>query len=390
MKNIIPIILLLCLVGQLQSQNRYQWVLDMAKEQGIQFQQLQQEREAAQYNIQSVPILEQPEIEFGHFWGAPTEIGNRWDFSVSQAFPFPTTWAHELKVRDLEIANSQNQYDVETFQMMQELQQLCCNLVCHNAIVKIYSRCAEASQEIANAYTKRMEAGDCNLLEYNRAQMDYATQQSKLSKALAEQAALLQQLQLISPKSPITFSQEQYEPILLPDFETIWDDIKQNDPRYAYWAGQEALAQEELKVAQSQWLPDLSLGYASETVTGEAFRGVVVGAKLNLWNNGNKVRAAKATLSSLQSATIANEQQLRNYFEGLYQKALSLQSNLQKLQQTFQSHNSVALLKKALDAGEITLEQYLLAVDSYNDAELSILETQHDLEETYLRLVAIK
>lgn len=390
MKNIIPIILLLCLVGQLQSQNRYQWVLDMAKEQGIQFQQLQQEREAAQYNIQSVPILEQPEIEFGHFWGAPTEIGNRWDFSVSQAFPFPTTWAHELKIRDLEIANSQNQYDVETFQMMQELQQLCCNLVCYNAVVKIYSRCAEASQEIANAYAKRMEAGDCNLLEYNRAQMDYATQQSKLSKALAEQAALLQQLQLISPKSPITFSQEQYEPILLPDFETIWDDIKQNDPRYAYWAGQEALAQEELKVAQSQWLPDLSLGYASETVTGEAFRGVVVGAKLNLWNNGNKVRAAKATLSSLQSATIANEQQLRNYFEGLYQKALSLQSNLQKLQQTFQSHNSVALLKKALDAGEITLEQYLLAVDSYNDAELSILETQHDLEETYLRLVAIK
>lgn len=390
MKNIIPIILLLCLSVSSHAQNRYQWVLDLAKSQGIQLQQLQQEREAAMYTIQSTPILDQPEIEFGHFWGAPTEIGNRWDLSVSQSFPFPTTWAHEAKARKLEAESSQLHYDVETQQLLGEIQQLCCNLVYCNAAVKIYSRCATTSQEIAETYAKRMEAGDCNILEFNRAQMDFATQRSKLNKALAEQASLLQQLQLVAPNESVAFTQEQYEPIVLPDFETLLSDIKQYDPRYAYFTGQEALAQEEVKVAQSQWLPDLSLGYASETVTGEAFRGVTIGARLNLWNNSNKTRAAKASLSAIQSSTTTNEQQLRNYYASLYQKALSLQENLQKLQQTYQSNNSLALLKKALNAGEISLEQYLLSVDCYNDAELSILETQHDLEETYLRLMVIK
>lgn len=390
MKNIIPIILLLCLSVSSHAQNRYQWVLDLAKSQGIQLQQLQQEREAAMYTIQSTPILDQPEIEFGHFWGAPTEIGNRWDFSVSQTFPFPTTWAHEAKARKLEAESSQLHYDVETQQLLGEIQQLCCNLVYCNAAVKIHSRCATTSQEIAETYAKRMEAGDCNILEFNRAQMDFATQQSKLNKALAEQASLLQQLQLVAPNESVSFTQDQYEPIVLPDFETLLSDIQQYDPRYAYFAGQEALAQEEVKVARSQWLPNLSLGYASETVTGEAFRGVTIGARLNLWNNSNKTRAAKASLSAIQSSTTTNEQQLRNYYASLYQKALSLQENLQKLQQTYQSNNSLALLKKALDAGEISLEQYLLSADCYNDAELSILETQHDLEETYLRLMVIK
>ncbi|MBP9989987.1 MAG: TolC family protein [Bacteroidales bacterium] len=390
MKNIIPIILLLCLSFGSHAQNRYQWVLDLAKDQGIQLQQLQQEREAAMYTIQSTPILDQPEIEFGHFWGAPTEIGNRWDLSVSQTFPFPTTWVHEAKARKLEAESSQLHYDVETQQLLGEIQQLCCNLVYCNAAVKIYSRCATTSQEIAETYAKRMEAGDCNILEFNRAQMDFATQQSKLNKALAEQASLLQQLQLVAPNESVSFTQDQYEPIVLPDFETLLSDIKQYDSRYAYFAGQEALAQEEVKVAQSQWLPDLSLGYASETVTGEAFRGVTIGARLNLWNNRNKTRTAKASLSAIQSSTTTNEQQLHNYYASLYQKALSLQENLQKLQQTYQSNNSLALLKKALDAGEISLEQYLLSVDCYNDAELSILETQHDLEETYLRLMVIK
>lgn len=390
MKNIIPLILLLCLSVGSHAQNRYQWVLDLAKAQGIQLQQLQQEREAAMYTIQSAPILDQPEIEFGHFWGAPSEIGNRWDLSVSQSFPFPTSWAHQAKARKLEAENSQLHYDVETQQLLSEIQLLCCNLVYCNAAVKIYSRCAATSQEIAESYARRMEAGDCNILELNRAQLDFATQQSKLSKALSEQASLLQQLQLVAPNEPVAFTQDRYEPIVLPDFETLLNDIKQYDPRYAYFAGQEALAQEEVKVAQSQWLPDLSLGYASETVTGEAFRGVTIGARLNLWNNRNKTRAAKASLSAIQSSTTTNEQQLRNYYASLYQKALSLQESLQKLQQTYQSHNSLSLLKKALDAGEITLEQYLMAADSYNDAELSILETQRDLEETYLRLRVIR
>ncbi|NQU53239.1 MAG: TolC family protein [Bacteroidetes bacterium] len=128
-------------------------------------------------------------------------------------------------------------------------------------------------------------------------------------------------------------------------------------------------------------MPKFSGGYMSESVVGESFKGVSVGMSIPLWENKNKVKLA--TAQQQVALEIANDAKLQSYnqFKGQYEKAKSLQKTLASYKEALQMVNSSDLLKKALDAGELSLIEYILELTLYYETTHKFISVENELNQ---------
>jgi outer membrane PBP1 activator LpoA protein len=82
--------------------------------------------------------------------------------------------------------------------------------------------------------------------------------------------------------------------------------------------------------------------------------------------------------------------QFYNRLQSQHLKAVALQQNAQKVRQSLSDYGNEPLLKKALDAGEISLLNYLLEIEYYYDAMNKVLEAKRDFEMAAAELWAVE
>jgi hypothetical protein len=133
-------------------------------------------------------------------------------------------------------------------------------------------------------------------------------------------------------------------------------------------------------------LPKISAGYMSEKILTEQFQGVTLGLSIPLWENKNSVRQVKARILANQEAENDAQIRFRNELEALYKKAQRLKEIADEYKQNEFAYNTLTLLKKALDAGEISLINYILELGIYYDWLNNRLETERDLHLTVTML----
>lgn len=376
----------------LVAQNRYQALLDEASLHSPALLQLRSQCHADKSAAFSASLLPNPEVEMGFFWGSPLSIGNRIDLSVTQSLPFPSTMVRINKERQLASQSADMAFAVDRRDLFLHIQLLASDWLYQRALIQWFQLCLSNASDIAALYQKRMDAGDCSILDYNRSTVAVAQMQARLRSVEADQALLLQQLVLlVGPTVPDLLAHLSFDTIVLPlDSSLCINQALAADPQLRYFEHQTSLSRQREKVARAECAPSLLVGYASETVTSEAFRGVKVGITLPVWNNAGRITAATAATTAAADQRQLAEQQLRVFYQGLFSKAHTLALSLDNLRRTLALCNSVPLLRKALDAGELSLEQYLLSLSFYNEAQLSFLATRHDLEQTYLQLFAFR
>ena len=138
-----------------------------------------------------------------------------------------------------------------------------------------------------------------------------------------------------------------------------------------------AAAQSEVKIRKAQSLPSFELGYGSEEVASEVFRGARVGMIIPLWKDKNKVKMAQAQVdytSSLEESIIA---EFTSEIKQDYVLAETLKNSLEEYKMALNNLNDHEILKKSLDSGQISVIEYFLEVayyyqmvDQYLDIEL--------------------
>ena len=64
--------------------------------------------------------------------------------------------------------------------------------------------------------------------------------------------------------------------------------------------------------------------------------------------------------------------------------------NVENLKEALRQYDSQEYLMRALEAGEITLEQYLQQSEFYLEIELQVWEVSHELELLHLALYALE
>jgi len=171
---------------------------------------------------------------------------------------------------------------------------------------------------------------------------------------------------------------------LLPlHFDDWFAQAAQQNPVLAYARQEIEISRQQLSLSKTMNLPTLSAGYMSEKVVGERFQGLSLGITIPLWENKNRVKQAKASVKAAESRETDNRQQFYNQLQILYNRTAGLKIAAEKYRQSLVTANNTGLLKKALDAGEISLLEYMVEIGLYYETINRALEAERDYQKAF-------
>ncbi len=391
MKTIIISILAILASSPLFAQNNVSTVLTTIEENNTTLKALRGTADAQKLENKTDIYLSNPEVGFNYLWGKPGDIGNRTDINVKQNFDIPTILGMKSKV-----ANGQNnlvelQYKADRMNILLEAKQYCIELIYYNALKRELDVRLKHAETIAEGYKLRMERGDANRLEYNKIQLNLSTVQGEISRIDVERNALLSQLKRLNGGIDVVLDDNQYGSISLPvNFDDWFAQAAEKNPALEYAKQEIEVGKKQVSLSKAMNLPTFSAGYMSEKVVGQHYQGLMLGVSIPLLENKNRVKQAKASVSAAESRESDSRQQFYSRLQILYNRTAGLKTTAEKYRQSLDAVNNTDLLKKTLDAGEISLLDYVLEIGLYYNTVTQYLETERDYQKAFAELSAVE
>ena len=391
MRTIIISILAILASTSLFAQNNMSSVLSSIEENNTTLKALRESAEADKLENRTGLTLSNPEVGFNYLWGNPGNIGNRTDFSVTQTFDIPTITGMKSRVANEKNNLIQWQYKADRMNILLEAKQYCIELIYYNALKKELDLRLQHAETIAEDYKQRMDRGDANILEYNKVRLNLSTIQGEMSKIDVERNALIEQLKRLNGGNEVRLDDYQFGNVELPlNFGDWYVQAEQNNPVLAYVKQEIEVSKRQVSLSKAMGLPTFSAGYMSEKVVGQRYQGISVGVSIPLWENKNRVRQAKAAVRAAESREADSKQQFYGQLQILYSRTFGLKATAESYRKSMETANSTDLLKKALDAGEISLLEYILEIGLYYDTVNQALEAERDYQKAYAELSAVQ
>lgn len=327
-------------------------------------------------------FLENPELGFNYLWGDPAAMGNRKDFSVSQTFDFPTAYGIKKEIANVKNIQSDLNFELNRKTILYQAKIICNQLVYLNALNDALATRMKHAEAISQAYKAKFEMGEINILENNKARFNLLNTQKELEANETEREILLAELTTLNGGKRISFIQNTFSLVNLPvDFANWYSDYESKNLILQQANNEIGISEKQIKLSKALSLPKFSGGYMSESVVGESFKGVSLGMSIPLWEKKNTVKLATAQQQVALQLAADKKVQSYNQLKGQYKKAISLQKTLAGYREALQTINSTKLLKKALDAGELSLIEYLLELTLYYETNDKFLSLENELSQ---------
>ncbi|KGN80251.1 transporter [Porphyromonas cangingivalis] len=389
MRTILSFILSLTLPLSICAQSDIDRVLKVIEQNNTTLKGLRETAEADKLANKTEIYLSNPEVEYGHHWGKPTEIGNRTALNVTQTFDIATLTGMKSRLARDKNTLIDRQYRSDRMAILLEAKQTCIDLIYCNALREELSMRLRHAELIADGYKSRMEKGDANIIEYNKIRLNVTRAQNELRLIEIERQTLLLRLRRLNGDIDISFGLTTYPATMLPtDFDTWYSHIETTDPTLAHARQEIEVSKRQLSLTKAMGLPSFSAGYASEKVGQEDFKGISVGITIPLWENKNKVRHAKASIRAAEARANDTHREVYNRLKSLYNRTAGLRDIAHSYRNTLSQANNADLLKKAHDAGELSLLDYILEIGIYYDTVNQMLTAERDYQKALAELYA--
>ncbi|MDR1454716.1 MAG: TolC family protein [Tannerella sp.] len=374
----------------LAAQNSIDRVLQSVEANNTTLKALREGTEAQKLENRTGIFLENPELGFNYLWGIPGAVGNRTDISVTQKFDIPTLSGLKSRIADGQNSLAELQYLSGRKDILLEARLCGIELIYFNALEKEMEVRLGHAKTIAGAYDRMLEQGDINRLEYNKAQLNLSAAEGEMERIGMERSTRLSELKRLNGGQDLSLDDSRFEDIpFLSGFEDWYAQAEQHSPVLAYVRQEVEVGRKRVSLSRAMGLPVFSGGYMSEKVAGEHFQGLTLGITIPLWENRNRVRQARAAVRAAEKRSEDAEQQLYGRLQILYSRAAGLKRSAEKYRRSLTTLNNADLLKKALDAGEISLLEYIVETGLLYETVNRALEAERDFNRTYAELSAV-
>ena len=389
MKRLPIIIMAVMTAAALHAQNKIADVLNVIEQNNTTLKVLAEEMKTQKTGNRTDMTLPDPEIGFGYLWGGPGAIGTRQDVSGTQSYDRAAISGIKSKVADKKDLLAEWQYKTERMNVLLEAKQCCIDLIYYNAMLKELTARTEHAREMATAQKRRLDSGDGNIIEYNSTLLNLTAAEAELTRMETERDATAAQLARLNGGEAITLSDNEFEPIAMPeDFDEWYATAEKRSPALAYVRQQIEVGKKEVALNKAMGLPAFSLGYQGEFVKGERYQGITVGISIPLWANKNKVKQAKAAVRAAEAREADAKQQFYGNLRTLFHRTTGLKATADKYRSVLISADNSIPLKKALDAGQISIQEYLTGISLYYDSKDRAIEAERDYQKAYAELSA--
>lgn len=389
--KIIVLFATLVVAFPLAAQNSIPAVLQSIEENNTTLKTLREEVKAQELANKTDIFLPGPDVEFNYLWGSPGPVGKRNDIRVTQSFDIATISG--MKNR---LANHKNEllgleYRSQRIALLLEAKQYCIELTYYNALRTEVAKRLDYARTLAKAYEDRLAKGDANRLEYNKSQLNLSSVEGEMARIETEQAALCAQLTRLNGGVAIAFDDAHYASgNLLPNFDAWYANAEQLNPLLEYVREEVEVGKREVKLNKTMALPTFSAGYMREKTLGESYQGITVGMSIPLWGNKNKIKQAKAAVIAAEARQEQTKQQFYDQLQSLYVRAEGLGATAAKYRSSLVHLNNTELLEKALQAGEISLLDYIVEIGLYYTTIDEALSAERDFQLAFAELSAVE
>ena len=350
-------------------------ILGQVGENNLTLKALQQQLAAGADANLAEARLEGPEVEFGYLFG---EDGRRrHDFGVSQSFDFGALTGARKR-----LALGQNEllaleYRASRRDILTQARKLVYRIINCNALIAEYTRRADNARAVEHAYRSGYEKGEFSVIDYRKAAVGLAEAEGTLRLCEVERDGLLAELKNLNGGEDIVITACEQETVLLPGSFGLWlEQASGKSSALEYVRTSTSTSEKQLKLSRSEAFPSLSVGYKSEVVPGEGFRGVSVGVSIPLWSAGKKISSAKKQLEAARLAEQDALVQFRTNAENLYEKAAGLAESAAGYALLTDSDEGLRDLQKALDSGQMSLLDYMNEISYFYSSRELALQTQ--------------
>jgi outer membrane protein, heavy metal efflux system len=365
------------------AQNSVKRVLAEVEKNNTGLAALQMQLDAQSISNKTGIYLPNPEFEYAWFAGNPEGIGNKTNISLRQQFDFPTAYLHKNR-----IANARNEqllleFENQRLELLLEARLICLELINANIKAQEIGKRLQHAERMANAIETMFDAGETNIIELNKAKLNFLDLQSQVERNEIMRQSLQNRLAGLNGGNQIQLADTTFYPISVSeDFEQWYAQAAERNP-VLNWLSQEIeISRKHEKLQKALSLPGFNAGYVSEMLTLEKFRGFAVGVSIPLWENKNIVKYAKAHTSALQSSEHDQKLQFYNQLKTLHTRAFSLNANHQEYERLIKSIDNTELLARAWEQGELSLTNYLLELSYYYHSVDNLLEMELELYQT--------
>ena len=338
----------------------------------------QRELTAAQkMEAQTGKYLANPSVEFESLWGGAERIRNS-ELTVMQAFDFPSAYASRNKIAKLR----SSYYDTEGAALRQQLlldaKTLCIQIVHLNRMKEFLSERVNA-ERLDSAYRRKFAIGEANILECNKIGVELISAKTEYNLNEAELLAKCQQLATLTGTESDRFSGLVYPTVeSLPAFEQLSALYMEQNPQVQSLQQQVSVDKQSVSLNRSLSLPKFEMGYRHDFGGEGRFKGFKVGMSIPLFENKNKVKAARAQAASssaqLESVRLNAASELRQ----LYDQAVTLRESMRSMESVLLAQNNLSMLNKALDAGQITVIEYITEIGVLYQSRQMQLQLERD------------
>lgn len=325
-----------------------------------------------------------PEIEMGILSGKPSSLGNRLDFGVIQRIEFPSAYIHLSRIRKIRYNEAELRYILVRQEILMNARKLWVERTCLQKELELVGQRLEEEEELHSQYVIKFETGETDRLALNQSKLlltSLRNEYEKLNSSIKSTDIALAQIcggeKVILPAfgvpDPVKFNPDSLE-----------EDYRNSTEIQLLEQNQELKRQEE-KLAVSRYLPELMVGYYSETVIDQQFKGLQLGFNIPLWGNSGNIKQAKAGFLVAEAETNDFLSKQEAVTKRKIEAWKSLSDRLDSYKETMADINDVTLLKESLTHGEISFSEYIYASEFYFrnvqslyqlEKELLILETE--------------
>ena len=330
---------------------------------------------------------ENPRVEYDHLPGRPDGAGTQEDFSVTQAFDFPTSYGKRRSVSNEQIRKAELEFIAARQRILLEAKRVAIDYVYRKNVQAELDERMQNANALLEAITRQTQQGESSILDLNKIKLLQLEIKNEADLNATALTTLQHKLDELNGGNPLDVSGLDY-PLLgaIRPFETLDSIIEANDPEVKVISQEKEVSQEQVELSRSMTLPKFEGGYHQQSILGQKYQGFHVAMSIPLWENKNRVKTQKARLlfSELQISEHRTEHYYRN--KRLYEQYLHWDNTLAGYREILGSANNEELLNRALEAGQVSLIEYLMEVGYFYDAIIRSLEAQKALHEVAAEL----
>ena len=319
-----------------------------------------QSTEAAQLQLKTDNMPEDPTVEYSSFYSRNTTGQSGSELVVSQGFDFPTLYATRSRQNKLSSASLESGLDVERRRILLEAKTVCMDIIMYRQLGELLDMQSGIAEEMLELFQKRYETGDATALELNKIKMELMNVATEVADNRAALSAADNTLRAMNGDVELVFDA---------DFYPLAEDVA--DPQAAmeeYISGNAAIisaetaaqaAQKQVSLDRQGWIPKIEIGYRRNTAIREAEHGFLVGGSIPLFSNSRKVRMAKAQSVSahnrLAMAKARAQAEASSFIDDIRETKAALDAYDEPLMR-----ETLSLLKEAVEGGQISVIDYFV------------------------------